>query len=228
MRPAGRLTGGGPPLPPAPPDLYPSEGLTRGAWPMFRIETVAVMGATEQGTACAVLASLAGCAVRLFDGSDAALDRAFETLRRRVELAFSSGVITRTERQRILDGVLFTPDLEEALTGADLAVDASPTAEPEDHARLASLLRATAAVASAGGAPPAALAAHLPQSGRVVVLRLADAQGPMPRLEIEPAPDTSEHVLERTLAFAERVNRAARTSPSASRRGDGAGAGGVP
>lgn len=183
---------------------------------MFPIDTVAVVGATERGTACAVLASLAGCAVRLFDDRDAALDLAFETVRRRVELAFSSGVITRTERQRTLDGVLFTPDLDEALTGADLAVDACQAASADVRERLAAVLRATTAVACAGGTPPAALAAHLPQPGRVLTLRLADAQGPIPRLEILAAQETSAHVLERARAFADRVNRAARTSPGPS------------
>ncbi len=51
----------------------------------MQIETVAVVGASEAGTACALPAALAGCSVRVFDGSDAALDRAFEAVRREVE-----------------------------------------------------------------------------------------------------------------------------------------------
>lgn len=185
---------------------------------MFSIETVAILGATERGTSCAVLSALAGCAVRLFDPSDAALDRAFEAVRHSVEIAWSSGAITRTERQRILDGVLFTPDLEEALTGADLAVDALPAPEEEVLDRLAPLLRATSAVAAAGGAAPEAIAARLPQAGRVLSLRLVDVQGPVPRVEVHAAPETSDHVLARAFDFAERVNVAARTAP-APRRG---------
>lgn len=171
-----------------------------------------MVGATAEGTTCAVLASLAGCAVRLFDGSDAALERAFEAVRRRVEIAFASGIITRTERQRILDGLLFTPDLDEALTGADLAVDAAASAGDEVVAQLAAALRATAAIAAAGETPAAALASRVPQPGRVLALRLADAQGPVPRLDVLPAPETSPHVLERARAFAARVNRASRVS----------------
>jgi 3-hydroxybutyryl-CoA dehydrogenase len=179
---------------------------------LLPIETVAVVGATAEGTTCAVLASLAGCAVRVFDPSDAALERAFEAVRRRVEIAFASGVITRTERQRIHDGLLFTPDLDEALTGADLAVDAAASAGDEVVAQLAAALRATAAIAAAGETPAAALASRLPQPGRVLALRLADAQGPVPRLDVVPAPGTSPHVLERARAFAARVNRASRVS----------------
>ncbi len=185
---------------------------------MFSIETVAILGATERGTSCAVLSALAGCAVRLFDPSDAALDRAFEAVRHRVEIAWSSGAITRTERQRILDGVLFTPDLEEALTGADLAVDALPAPAEEILERLAPLLRATSAVAAAGEVAPETIAARLPQAGRVLSLRLVDVQGPVPRVEVQAALDTSGHVLARAFDFAERVNVAARTAP-APRRG---------
>ncbi len=179
---------------------------------MLPIETVAVVGATAEGTTCAVLASLAGCAVRVFDASGSALERAFETVRRRAEIAFASGIITRTERQRIFDGLLFTADLDEALTGADLAVDAAAAPGDEVVALLSAALRATAAVAAAGETQAAALASRLPQPGRVLALRLADAQGPVPRLDVVPAPGTTPHVLERARAFAARVNRASRVS----------------
>jgi 3-hydroxyacyl-CoA dehydrogenase len=177
---------------------------------MFTIETVAVVGASEAGTTCALLASLAGCAVRLHDPIPHALDRAFETVRHRVELALSAGVITRGERQRILDGVLFTPDLEEAVTAADLVVDAGGGAD-DRFERLAGLLRATAAVAAAGETSPDALAACVPQPGRVLALRLAEVPGPVPRLHVEGTGATAEHVLARAAAFVDRVNRAART-----------------
>jgi 3-hydroxyacyl-CoA dehydrogenase len=178
---------------------------------LLPIETVAVVGATAEGVTCAVLASLAGCAVRVFDPSDAALERAFEAVHRRVAIAFASGVITRTERQRVLDGLLFTPDLEEALTAADLAVNASGDAGAGVVEHLAQTLRATAAIAAPGDAA-AALASAVPQPGRVLALRLTDAQGPVPRLDVLPGPGTSPHVLERARAFAARVNRASRVA----------------
>jgi 3-hydroxyacyl-CoA dehydrogenase len=179
---------------------------------VLTIETVVVLGATEAGTACAVLAALAGCTVRLHDPDHASLDTASETVRQRVELAVAQGAFTATDRQRILDGVLFTPDLDEALTGADLAVDAGADGAP-DAARLAGGLRATAAVAAAGATSPAELAAALPQPGRVLALRLAGSSGPVPRVEILAAPGTTGHVLELARAFASRLNRAARVSP---------------
>jgi 3-hydroxybutyryl-CoA dehydrogenase len=190
------------------------------------IETVAVLGASEAGTACAVLAALAGCTVRLHDPDPASLGGASEAVRRRVEIGVAQGAFTANERQRVLDGILFTSDLEEALTGADLAVDAASA--PPPVARLAEALRATAAIAAAGAMPPAALAAAVPQPGRVLALRLAASGGPVPRLEVEAAPATTGHVLARARAFAARVNRAARLSspgpgPQSTGRGTAAG-----
>lgn len=182
---------------------------------MLPIETVAVVGASEAGTTCAVLAALAGCTVRVYDASDVALDRAFETVRGRVELAFAAGAVTRAERQRILDGVLFTPDLDEALSGADLAVNAAVAPAKDLDAHLAAALRSTAAVAAAGRGAAEEIASRLPQPGRVLALELADAQGPVPRLDVLPTAATSAHVLERTRAFAARVNRAWRTHVTA-------------
>lgn len=178
---------------------------------MFSIDTVAVMGGSEAGAACAVLASLAGCAVRLHDPCAVALGRAAGEVRRRTELAFAAGVITPSERQRILDGVLFTPDLEQALTAADLVVDAAAAGGDDRFGAFAEHLRATAALAAAGTTPAASIAARMPQPGRVLALRLADVSGPVPRLVVEAAPGTHDHVLARASAFADRVNRAART-----------------
>jgi 3-hydroxyacyl-CoA dehydrogenase len=173
------------------------------------IETVAVLGATERGTACAVLAALAGCAVRIHDASDL-LPGASEGLRQMAELAFAHGAVTRTEVQRILDGVLFTADLDEALTGADLAVDTGGAPPPVE--RLGGALRATSAIAAAGATPAGELAAGLPHPGRVVALRLVSCAGPVPRIEVDATPETSAHVVERARAFAARVQRAARLS----------------
>ena len=178
---------------------------------MLEIETVAVLGASEGGTACAVLAALAGCAVRLHDPEGAL--SAPDAVRRLVELAVDQGALTLSQRQTILDGILFTNDLEEALTAADLAVDMGAGGPPPARA-LAEALRATTAVAAAGVATSADLAATLPQPGRVLGLRLEPSGGPLPRVEVDPARGTSAHVLARVRAFAARVNLATRNSSS--------------
>lgn len=181
---------------------------------MLEIETVAILGTSRTGTACAVLASLAGCAVRLHAEAEAALASAFESVRHQVEHALAAGALTRTERQRVLDGVLFTAELEEAVTGADLIVDAAAGEPGAQRARLVRLLlltRASTPVAIAGADVSAEVAAAAAQPGRLLTLRLLDVHGPVPRLVASPGPATAPHALARAEAFALRVNRAART-----------------
>jgi 3-hydroxybutyryl-CoA dehydrogenase len=177
---------------------------------MLDIETVAVMGASDAATACAALASLAGCAVRVHAPAADALAAAVDALRRRVERAHAAGTLTPDERQRIFDGVIFTADLEEAVTAADLVIDAAGGGPPARFEDLAALLRATTALAAAGATPAVEIAARVPQPGRVLELGLVEPPGAVPRVEIRPAARTAEHVLARAEAFAARVNRSAR------------------
>jgi hypothetical protein len=178
---------------------------------MLPIETVAVLGTDERAGGCALLASLAGCAVRVHHPAPEALDRAFEALRFRVELAIERGLLTRTDRQRILDGILFTPDLEEAVTAADLVyggvLDAGDDA-PDWLERVAGLVRATSALALPDVAGAAAAAGNLPQPGRVLALRVDRLDG-VTRVEALAAPATAAYVLLASAGFAARLNRRA-------------------
>lgn len=190
---------------------------------MLQIETVGVVGAGEEGITCAVLAALAGCSVRVYDPSDGALERAFETVRRLLEAAVAARTLTRSDRQRVLDRVLFTPDLDEALAGADLAVQASTSPPEELDGRSGGTLRVGAAAAATEPEAAGEIAAHLPQAGRVLALLLAGGRGAAPRLDFAPTSTTSASVLERARAFAARVNGAwgASLPPSLSPRGAG-------
>jgi hypothetical protein len=172
---------------------------------MLAIETVAVLGTGDVAQTCAILASLAGCAVRYHHPAPDALDRAFEAIRFRVDLAIERGQLTRSDRQRILDGILFTPDLEEAVTSADLVAGLEPEGAGALLAGAAGLVRATAALVAPGLEPAAALADRVPQPGRVLALELDEAHG-FTRLRVRAAPRTSGHTLAGAEAFAARVN----------------------
>jgi 3-hydroxybutyryl-CoA dehydrogenase len=171
------------------------------------IETVAVLGAGEAAGVWALLAALARCAVRLHHASLDALETTATAVRERVDLATGTGLLTRTERQRILDGILFTPDLEEAVTAADLLVDAGAEADLA-WPQLAGLLRASAPVAAAGPRTPAELARHLGHPGRLLLLRLVHVPGPLFRAELAPGPETVPHALARVRRWIERLNKA--------------------
>jgi 3-hydroxyacyl-CoA dehydrogenase len=137
-------------------------------------------------------------------------DRSPGALRHDVEQALAEGRLGREERQRIFDGILFTSDLDEAVTGADLAFVAGP-AEPLAAGallrRVAPSCRATALLAST--ADPFAVAAGLPQPGRVVGLSLEDPELLLPRIAVRAGQATTEHARARAQQLAERVDRAA-------------------
>lgn len=177
---------------------------------MLEIETVAVLGTGRDAVRVALLCSLAGLDVRLSAGETDALDAAFHALRHDVDQALSAGRIGREERQRILDGILFTPVLDEAVTGADLvflagASDAA-TARPL-LLGLARSCRATTLLATT--LEPSAVAGDVPQPGRVVALGLEDDDLPLPRLSLRTGPGTTAHARARGEQFAARVDRAA-------------------
>jgi 3-hydroxybutyryl-CoA dehydrogenase len=180
---------------------------------MLEIETVAILGAGRDAVRLALLCSLAGLQVRLADDRPGALEGAFRTLRRDVEHALADGLIGREERQRILDGVIFIADPDEAVTGADLAFAAESTDPEEARAlleRISPSCRSTALLAAR--VAPERVAIGLAQPGRVVELRLEDPDALLPRVSVETGPATTDHARARATQFAERVVRAAGAS----------------
>jgi 3-hydroxyacyl-CoA dehydrogenase len=174
---------------------------------MLAIETVVVLGSGEAAHRCAILAALAGCTVRLHVPSPDILDEAFEAVRFQVDMAIELGVLTRTDRQRILDGILVTPDLVEAATGADLVI--RPAAGSADRAaelhELMDLVRATAALAAPTLEAAVGLAERVPAPGRVLALAVDTTSG-LARVAIAATPITSRHTLAAVEDFAARVN----------------------
>ena len=174
---------------------------------MDAIETVAVLGAGEAAGVWALLAALGRCAVRLHDPSIDALEAAATAVRERVDAATGTGALTRTERQRILDGILFTPDLEEAITSADLVIDAGASASIS-WMQVGDLLRASAILAAAEPRTTGDVADRLGRAARLAALRLVKVPGLLYRGEAAAGPETASHVLARVRRWVDRVNRA--------------------
>lgn len=176
---------------------------------MLEIETIAILGAGRDAVRVALLCSLAGLDVRLADEDPDALDAAFRALRRDVEAALAEGRIGREERQRILDGILFTPIPDEALVGADLIfVAGAPDAAAALPLlqRLARSCRATTLLATTF--EPAAIAGDVPQPGRVLALSVEDGDVPLPRVALRAWKGTTAHARARGDALVERLGRA--------------------
>jgi 3-hydroxybutyryl-CoA dehydrogenase len=175
---------------------------------MLGIETVAVLGQGEAATGCAILAALAGCAVRFHQPDAEALERAFQAVRFRVDVTIERGMLTRSDRQQILDGILFSSELEETATGADLvaALEDQPSGAAAALGRVVGLVRATAALAAPSLEAAIALAATVPQPGRVLALEVDRRAGTIIRVTALATPLTSQHTLSVVQAFAARVS----------------------
>jgi 3-hydroxyacyl-CoA dehydrogenase len=185
---------------------------------VIEVQQVAVIGSDERGSRVALAASLAGCTVRLQDPDPAALDRAQASIRNAVEAALAAGRIGPADKQRALDGILSTTDLEEAVTHADLVVEAAARRLPERRSLFMTLgqaCRATALLATVDGAPDD-LIDWLPQPGRLLGLDVPDASRDGP-VRIRVGVETSDDAVRIAERFAARLGLPARV---VSARGD--------
>ena len=90
------------------------------------IDTVAVLGAGTMGHGISQVCAAAGCDVRLFDINDEAVDRGMERIRGNLEKGIARGKVTEEERDGVLGRLSTTTAIAEAVTGADLVIEAAP------------------------------------------------------------------------------------------------------
>lgn len=173
------------------------------------LETVAVIGAGDLGNGVARLAALGGLHVRLYDRSADSLRRAVEHIRQGVQQAVARGRLSPADRQGILDGVLATSDLEEAVTGAELVLDAAPDLMALKRQLFADVGRCCgeATLATLTGLPLAEVARAAPRPGLVVGLRFAEPLEESDRVEIVSLPASEQSAVERARLFAARIGR---------------------
>jgi len=174
------------------------------------LECVTVVGAGARGAGIAWLSALAGFPVRLYDADPISLERAVDLLRGYVEQAVSLGYLCPGDRQRTLDGILATSDLDEAVTHADLVIETSSSGAEKQAVltRLGETCRASALLATTGLAAPASLARGVPQPGRIFGLRVPE---PMPLagvLAVVAGPETDPEALHLALGYAARLGHA--------------------
>lgn len=171
------------------------------------VETLAVLGAGDKGVAVARLAALAGLHVRLWDPSEAALRGAILLVRQRLEEAVRDGA-PAAHRQTILDGVLATTDLEEAVAGADAVLEAGPEASDIRCQVLARAADAEPGAALLASGSVEEVARGLGDPTRLAGLLLGEgAVGRAPRAV--GVPSSSPAALEAARAVAGALSRAA-------------------
>ena len=141
------------------------------------IETLAVLGAGDSGIAVARLAALAGLHVRLWDPSEAVLRGALLLVRQQLERAVHAGEVPPEHRQTILDGVLATTDLDEAVAGADAILETGPEAPDVRRAVLARAAEVAPEATLLASGALAEVATGLPDPTRLAGIVLGDRPG---------------------------------------------------
>jgi len=90
------------------------------------IHTVAVLGAGTMGHGIAQVCAAADCEVRLFDINDDAVSAGLDRIRGNLEKGISRGKVTEEERDAVLGRLSTTTAIAEAVTDADLIIEAAP------------------------------------------------------------------------------------------------------
>ena len=168
---------------------------------------IAIVGAGEDGCRLARTASLAGVSVRVYHADPAALDAAQERVRVAVDAALREGRIGPADRQRALDGILFTLDLDEAVTHAALVIDSEsqPLAERRHlFMRLGESCRASTVLAATAGSPND-LIDWVPQPGRVIGLHVPERGSARDRARVVAGVETSLDAIQLGQRFAARL-----------------------
>ena len=94
--------------------------------PELTFEHVAVIGAGTMGHGIAQVCALAGMEVRMFDVADAALQHGLDRVHANLDKGVDRGKVSPESRDSTLQRVAGTTDLEVAVDGADLVIEAVP------------------------------------------------------------------------------------------------------
>jgi 3-hydroxyacyl-CoA dehydrogenase len=166
-------------------------------------ETITVIGAGVMGSGIAQVLAVAGHPVRCQDVSPNALEKAageVDTGRFGLRNAVARGKLTDTEADAALARIRFTADLDEALDGTDLVLEAVPERLDLKIRLWRDLDRRTADhvvfASNSSGYPIQAMAAATDRPDRMVGWHWASPAPVMRLAEIVRGPDTSDATVE--------------------------------
>jgi 3-hydroxybutyryl-CoA dehydrogenase len=178
---------------------------------MTTFARVAVLGAGTMGHGIAQVAAAAGSEVTLYDVDAAAPPRAVERIRQNLDKGVALGKVSAEARDATLGRLRPVPSFLEALTDADLVVEAAPESIP---------LKRTLLADAEGAAPPAAvlatntsslsiaeLASALNDPTRFLGLHFFNPVHVMALVEVVWGPETGKDELARAVAFVKELGK---------------------
>ena len=178
---------------------------------MSDINTVAVLGAGTMGHGIAQVCAAAGCSVRLYDINDEAVASGAARIEGNLNKGIDRGKVTENERDAVLNRLTTTTLIAEAVTGADLVVEAAPEsielkakifsavdAAAPDHALLAS---------NTSSLSIAQIASAVADPTRVVGMHFSNPVHIMKLVEVVWGAETSDATRDAAVAFSRRLGK---------------------
>jgi 3-hydroxybutyryl-CoA dehydrogenase len=175
------------------------------------IGVVAVLGAGTMGHGIAQVCAAAGHETRLFDIEPEALARALDRVASNLERGVELGKVDAEVKDAALSRLRGATEFEDAVSGADLVIEAAPERLDLKQAllaRAASRIAPDALLASnTSSLSITSLAGPLPGPERVVGLHFFNPVHIMSLVEIVRGDRTAERVVESARAFAEGLGK---------------------
>lgn len=178
---------------------------------MSTIDTVAVLGAGTMGHGIAQVSAAIGCTVRMYDINDDAVAAGMGRIRGNLDKGIARGKVTEEARQATLANLTTTTRIAEAVTGADLVVEAAPESmelkesifSEVDAAAPGHAILAT----NTSSLSIAQIAASVEDPGRFVGMHFFNPVHIMALVEVVWGPATSEDTRDAAVDFARRLGK---------------------
>jgi 3-hydroxybutyryl-CoA dehydrogenase len=178
---------------------------------ILEIRTIAILGAGTMGSGIAQLAARAGYDTRIFDVDAASLERGLKRLHEGLERAVQKGKLAAAELEPAKARVRGDTKIEEALTGADLVIEAAPEdlqLKKRLFAQMSELASPDAILASnTSSLPISEIAASATHPERVIGLHFFNPPPVMPLLEIVVGERTASSVVTAARACGARLGK---------------------
>lgn len=177
----------------------------------MKISTLAVVGSGTMGHGIGQLAAMRGIAVRVFDVDEAALDRARAGVSTSLDRFVRKETISASDAAETLERMQWVTDLDEALSGAEAAVEAVPEilelkrkvfADLDERAGEDVLLATNTSQLSI-----TAIASATKHPERVVGMHFFNPPVMMRLVEIIRGTRTSDEMLQATVEFADQLGK---------------------
>jgi 3-hydroxybutyryl-CoA dehydrogenase len=176
-----------------------------------QIQRIAVIGAGLMGHGIAQEFALAGFLVRLQDQGDGPLARAMENIRANLERLSFLGRVEPHRIEPAIGRITPTLDLDAAVSGAELVIEAIFEDLAAKHQLLRSLERLCPAetifASNTSSFMPSRLAEVLAHPERLVIAHYFNPPYLIPLVEVVPGPKTSQVTIATMVELLEKVNK---------------------